>query len=58
MPYLIRDPVTIIKATLGYKGIASPWGVSNLIYLASRSHGPAPKAILTGISILTYGLLI
>lgn len=59
MPYLVQDPIAIIKGTLGYKGTPAPWGLSNILYFFGlytneTARGSLRLIIATGAVVVPF----
>ena len=59
MPYILRDPFPIIRATLGYRGMYGQWGLSRILIAFQTSiagHAIAARLTQTLIIVLTLAL--
>lgn len=56
MPYLIQEPISVFRNTLGYKGVGAPWGFQNVITVLGLSENRAPSSLLR-FAIVLFGIL-
>ena len=59
LPYILRNPLAIAKATLGYRGMYGQWGISRILIAFQPSmagHAIAARLTQTLIIVLTLAL--
>ena len=59
LPYILRNPLAIAKATLGYRGMYGQWGISRILIAFQTSmagHAIAARLTQTLIIVLTLAL--
>jgi len=61
MPYILSNPLAIVKATLGYRGMYGQWGISRILLalpISTAGHVVGDKLARTLIIVLTLGLAV
>lgn len=61
MPYILSNPLTIGKATLGYRGMYGQWGISRFLLgfqISGAGHAIAARLTQTLIIVLTLALAV